>query len=89
WEGLILSGISSLAGILLAYTYIYLLRAPGLKEIFIGWSTIYPSFQLMPDVDPKFLLLIITISVVPYLAVTVFPAWKAAITDPDEILRNI
>jgi len=89
WEGLILSGISSLAGILLAYTYIYWLRAPGLREIFIGWSTIYPSFQLIPDVDPKFLLLIVTISVVPYLAVTVFPAWKAAITDPDAIIRNI
>jgi len=89
WEGLILSGISSLAGILLAYAYIYWLRAPGLREIFIGWSTIYPSFQLIPDVDPKFLLLIVTISVVPYLAVTVFPAWKAAITDPDAIIRNI
>ncbi len=89
WEGLILSGISSLAGILLAYAYIYWLRAPGLREIFIGWSTIYPSFQLIPDVDPKFLLLIMTISVVPYLAVTVFPAWKAAITDPDAVMRNI
>lgn len=88
WEGLILSGISSLAGILLAYAYIYGLRAPGLREIFIGWSTIYPSFQLIPDVDPKFLVLIMTISVVPYLAVTVFPAWKAAITDPDTIMRN-
>jgi len=89
WEGFILSGIASLAGILLAYAYIYWLRAPGLREIFIGWSTIYPSFQLIPDVDPKFLLLIVTISVVPYLAVTVFPAWKAAITDPDVIMRNI
>jgi len=89
WEGLVISGISSLAGILLAYAYIYWLRAPGLREIFIGWSTIYPPFQLMPEVDPKFLLLIITISVVPYLAVTVFPAWKAAITDPDAIMRNI
>jgi len=88
WEGLILSGISSLAGLLLAYAYIYGLRAPGLREIFIGWSTIYPSFQLMPDIDPKFLLLIVVISVVPYLAVTVFPAWKAAITDPDAIIRN-
>jgi len=89
WEGFILSGIASLAGILLAYAYIYWLRAPGLREIFIGWSTIYPSFQLMPDVDPKFLLLIVTISVVPYLVVTVFPAWKAAITDPDVIMRKI
>ncbi len=89
WEGLILSGVSSLAGILLAYTYTFQLRAPGLREIFIGWSAIYPSFQLIPDADPKSLLLIITISVVPYLAVTVFPAWKAAITDPDVVIRNI
>jgi len=88
WEGLILSGFSCLTGILLAYTYIYWFRATGLREIFIGWSTIYPSFQLIPEVDPKFLLLIITISVVPYLAVTVFPAWRAAITDPDTIIRN-
>ncbi len=88
WEGLILSGISCLLGILLAYAYIYWFRAVGIKEIFIGWSTIYPSFQLVPEVDPKFLLLIITISVVPYLAVTVFPAWKAATTDPDTIIRN-
>jgi len=89
WEGLILSGVSSLAGILLAYAYIYWLRAPGLKEIFFGWSTIYPSFQLIPDADPKFLILIITTTVVPYMAVTVFPAWKAAITDPDVVIRNI
>ncbi len=88
WEGLLLSGISSLTGILLAYAYTYGLRAPGLREIFIGWSTLYPSFRLVPDVDPKFLLLIVTIAVVPYLAVTVFPAWKAAITDPDVIIRN-
>ncbi len=89
WEGLILSGISSVIGILFAYTYTYWLRAPGLKQIFIGWSTVYPSFQLIPDVDPKFLVLIITICVVPYLAVTIFPAWKAAITDPDVMIRNI
>jgi len=89
WEGLILSGISSVIGILFAYTYTYWLRAPGLKQIFIGWSTVYPSFQLIPDVDPKFLVLIITICVVPYLTVTIFPAWKAAITDPDVMIRNI
>ena len=89
WEGLILSGISTQAGILLAYIYTYWLRAPGLKEIFLGWSSIYPSFKLTPDADPKFFILIITIAVVPYMVVTVFPAWKAAITDPDVIIRNI
>jgi len=89
WEGLIISGISSLTGILLAYAYTYWLRAPGLREIFVGWSSVYPPFRLTPDADPKFLLLIITIAVLPYLAVTVFPAWKAAITDPDTIMRNI
>ncbi len=88
WEGLILSGSSCFLGILLSYAYIYWLEAPVLRNIFIGWSTIYPSFELKPEVDLKYVMLIVTFSVVPYSAVTIFPAWKAAITDADTIMRN-
>jgi len=88
WEGLTISILAGLSGILVAYAYIYWLHAPGMREIFIGWSTIYPHFQLVPRIDMKYLLLIVTLTVVPYCAVTVLPAWRAAITDPDAIMRN-
>lgn len=88
WESFLLSIVAAVLGIVLSYVYIYWLHAPGFKEIFIGWSTIYPAFDLVPDIDLKFLLLIVTVTVIPYSAVAVFPAWKAAITDTDYILRN-
>ena len=88
WESFIISLLASILGIILSYFYIYWLYAPGFREIFIGWSTIYPSFQLVPDIDFKFLLLIVTVTVVPYSAIAIFPSWKAAITDADLILRN-
>jgi len=88
WENLILSFLASVLGIAFSYVYIYWLRAPGMREIFIGWSTIYPTFQLVPDIDLKFLLLIVTITIVPYCSITILPAWKSAITDPDLIMRN-
>ncbi len=87
-ESLILSSISAVLGILVAYVYIYWLRAPGLREVFIGWSTIYPSFKLVPYIDLKYLMLIVSIAIVPYSAVSIVPAWRAAITDPDEIIRH-
>lgn len=88
WESFIISLLAAVLGIILSYFYIYWLRAPGFKEIFIGWSTVYPSFELVPDIDIKFLLLIITVTVIPYSAMAVIPSWKAAITDTDYILRN-
>ena len=89
WENLILSFWAYLLGVLFAYLFIYWLNAPGLKEIFIGWSTIYPDFQFVPIVDLKRLLLVLFFTVVPYCSFTILPAWKAAITDPDHIMRNL
>jgi len=87
-EGLILSLMSTILGILLSYIHIYWFDAVGLREVFIGWSTVYPSFKLVPHIDLKYIMLILTIAVVPYCAVSIVPAWKAAITDPDKIIRN-
>ena len=89
WENLILSLLACITGILLSYAFVYWLKAPGLKEIFIGWSTIYPDFQLVPSIDFRLLLLILCFTVVPYVAFAILPAWKAAITDPDNAIRDL
>lgn len=88
YESLILSLISTVLGIIVSYFFIYTLHAPGLREIFIGWSSVYPSFKLVPSIDFRLLILIVTMTVIPFIAATIIPAWKAAITDPDMIIRN-
>lgn len=88
WEGLIISLLATISGIVMSYAYIYWFHAPGFREIFIGWSVVFPPFQLVPDINLKYFVLIVTLTIIPYCAVTVFPAWKAAITDPDLVMRN-
>jgi ABC-type lipoprotein release transport system permease subunit len=89
YEGFIISSFACFGGILAAYVFVYILKAPGLKHVFIGWSSVYPSFDLLPFMDLNYLLLIFIFSVIPYCTAILLPAWKVAITDPDMAMRNI
>jgi ABC-type lipoprotein release transport system permease subunit len=89
FEGVVLALNSYLAGVILAYLHVFYLGAPLLKPVLLGWSTLYPEFELMPTVTLEDLLLIFVISVVPFLAAVVVPSWRASTIDPDEAMRGI
>ncbi len=88
WEGLAISLSSFLLGIILAYVHVYFfgasLFAPALK----GWSVLYPDFRLAPFIDPYQIVMLMSLTVIPYIASTIIPSWKAAVTDPDEVMRG-
>ncbi len=88
WEGLVISLSSFLLGVILAYIHVYFfgasLFAPALK----GWSVIYPDFRLVPFISPYQIAMMMALTVIPYLASTIIPSWKSAITDPDEVVRG-
>ena len=88
WEGIILSVTATLLGMILAYIHIFIMNAWLLKPFFIGWSVIYPDYNLRPVIDLGSILIIFLISVIPYLSASVIPAWKGAITDPAEVMQN-
>jgi ABC-type lipoprotein release transport system permease subunit len=89
FEGVVLALNSYLLGVILAYLHVFYLGAPLLKPVLLGWSTLYPSFELTPVVTLEDLLLIFFISVVPFLAAVVVPSWRASTIDPDEAMRGI
>ncbi len=88
WEGLAISLSSFLLGVILAYFHVYFfgasLFAPALK----GWSVIYPDFRLVPFIAPYQIAMMMALTVIPYIASTIIPSWKSAITDPDEVVRG-
>ncbi len=88
WEGAAISLTSFLSGLIIAYLHVFygrgFLLAPALK----GWSVIFPQFRLIPYVDPYQIMVMFFLTVVPYTACTIVPAWKAAVTDPDIIMRG-
>lgn len=88
WEGLVISLTSFLSGIILAYLHVFFFGASFFAPALKGWSVIYPDFRLVPFIDPYQIATLMSLTVVPYIASTIIPSWKAAITDPDEVVRG-
>jgi len=53
-----------------------------------GWSVLYPRFSLAPQVDVAQIATLCFLTVLPYVAATVVPVWRAATLDPDEVMRE-
>ncbi len=86
-EALIISLTATLIGLLFGYCHVFFFDALLLKPFMAGWSVLYPSFNLPLFINIDNFLLIAILSIIPYLTVSIIPAWFAAITDPAEIMR--
>ena len=49
---------------------------------------LYPRFELMPVIDGFQVATLFFFTVFPYAAATLVPIWRAAITDPDSVMRG-
>ncbi len=88
WEGVAVSLTSLLLGLTAAYLHVFYWGAALLAPVIKGWSVLFPEFRLIPYVDPYQILVIGFLTVTPYVASTVIPSWKAAITDPESAMRG-
>jgi len=88
WEGAVISVTSFLIGLLVAVVHVFLLGASLIAPVIMGWSVLFPEFRLTPYLDLYQIFVIGFLTVVPYIAATVIPSWKASITDPEEVMRT-
>ena len=88
YEGLFVSFFSFSSGILTAYVHVFFSSAflftPALK----GWSVLYPAFRITPFIDLYQVAILFFLTVAPYTVATIVPSWRAAIVDPDEVMRS-
>ncbi len=75
-----------LVGWLLAWVHVGYFAGALFRPIFLGWSVLRPSFTLAPPLVWSDLLLVFSISVLPYLCATAVPAWRAAVVRADSVL---
>lgn len=87
YEGFIVSFFSYALGIILALGFVYILKAPLLQNIFIGYSQLKTSFNLPFAFDFQTLVLIFFLSVPIYIAATIIPSWRSATLEADEVIR--
>jgi len=88
WEGLIISLTSFLTGVIVSYVHVFFFNGFILVAVLKGWSVLFPVFHLTPSFNLSHLLIMGLLTVVPYIASTVIPTWKTAITDPDSVMRG-
>jgi ABC-type lipoprotein release transport system permease subunit len=88
WEGTLLSLTAFLAGYTLAYWQVFHGGARLFAPVLKGWAVLYPDFRLTPAVDLQQVLVLLAVTVLPYIVATLIPGWRAAIVDPDAAMRG-
>ncbi len=88
WEAVGVSLTAFLLGTVLAYIHVFVASAPLFEQVLKGWSILYPEFKLTPFISPYEVATLFFLTVVPYIVATIIPSWRAAIVDPDSIMRS-
>ena len=88
WEGLIIALSSFMLGITLGFVHVFFFDAFILAAVIKGWSVLFPVFDLTPYLNLFHIFIMGFLSVIPYMACTVLPTWKAAVADPETVMRG-
>jgi ABC-type lipoprotein release transport system permease subunit len=89
WESGLVAALGATAGVVLGYVHAFVLGAPGLRDALFGWSSLHAELALAPAVDLAQVVAIVGAVVLPFVGVSVVPAWRAAMLDPDRLLRGV
>jgi len=87
WEGMAISLSSFLLGTLFAYMHVFFSSSVLFEPFLKGWAVLYPQFKTTPYVDATQVAALFFLTVFPYTIATIIPSWRAAITDPECVMR--
>ena len=73
-------------GISLAWAHILFFDGGLFRSVFLGWSVLQPTFDIVPYIQGRDILLLFAFSALPYLASTIIPAWRASIVRADSVV---
>jgi ABC-type lipoprotein release transport system permease subunit len=88
WEGTLISLAAFLLGYVAAYLHVFRFSSALFEPVLKGWAVLYPRFELIPVVDGFQITTLFFFTVFPYTVATIVPIWRAAITDPDAVMRG-
>jgi ABC-type lipoprotein release transport system permease subunit len=88
WEGALVSLTAFCVGHVAAYLHVFYFHAGLFDPVLKGWAVLYPRLQLTPAIDGMQVATLFFFTVFPYVVSTIVPIWRAAITDPDAVMRG-
>ena len=86
-ENLIIFISSFIIGINLAYIYVFILDAPLLNQLFLGFTNLSNNISFSPAIDFSLIVMLFLFFIVPIIAAILIPVWKISITEPSEAMK--
>lgn len=86
-ENFIVGFMAFIIGIVISYIFVFILNAPILKNIFIGFSNIQNDFILNPNIDLSIIMTLFLFFIIPFLSAVLIPVWKIAVIDANESMK--
>lgn len=86
WESFVISLFAFVLGYLAAWVHVLVFNGILFQPVMLGWSVLKPTVTIVPTFDFGDLLIIVSLSILPYLAATVIPAWRSAAIRPDSVM---
>lgn len=85
-ESLVVGGCSFSAGYLMSWLHVSVFDGALFRPVLLGWSVLKPGISLLPIFAIGDLFLVLAVSIVPYLAATAVPGWRAAAVRADSVV---
>lgn len=86
WESAVVSVMALSVGYILAWVHIVWWQGIIFRPLLLGWSVLRPDLHIVPSFHLGDLLVIFSLSVLPYLCATLIPAWRSGIVRPDTVV---
>lgn len=86
-ENFIVGFMAFIIGVIIAYIFVFILNAPILKNIFIGFSNVQNDFILNADIEFTTIVTLFLFFIIPFLSAVLIPVWKIAVIDANESMK--
>ena len=86
-ENFIVGFMAFIIGVIFAYIFVFILNAPILKNIFIGFSNVQNDFILNANIEFSTLITLFLFFIIPFLSAVLIPVWKIAVIDANESMK--
>lgn len=86
-ENFIVGFMAFIIGVIFAYIFVFILNAPILKNIFIGFSNVQNDFILNANIEFTTIVTLFLFFIIPFLSAILIPVWKIAVIDANESMK--
>ena len=86
-ETYLLAFLAFILGNIFAYIFVYILNAPFLINIFLGFQNLENNVILNPSIDFSLLFMLFLFFIIPYISAVLIPVWKIAVIEPIESMK--